>query len=294
MDTETEENASFKFYIAGPLKFESTRIYLDKIEEIVKRYGFDTWSPYKNAGILSREDLKNPQKVKEVLEKDILAFEECDGAIFLLDGEHTGTIFELGYAYSIAKNKRKDFPLIGVYTTVRGKESLDSMIRFCLEEKGLVVTSLSELEKFLDNFRKTIITKYEIKEYTKEEQNSLRSTLKIIKNEFKVKNYQVELFTDELSAICPFTELPDYYKLYIIYTPDENLVELRSLKLYLVQFKNLKLTHEALCNKIFEDLFDLLKPRYIRIELEANVRGGIKAIVRRDYPGDEDYVKQSK
>ncbi len=149
-----KQSTFFKFYIAGPLKFESTRTYLDKIEEIVARNGFATWSPYKDAGILSSEDLKRPEKVKAVLEKDIAAFHECDGAIFLLDGYHVGTMFELGYAYYLARNIRKDFILIGIYTTVRGKESLDSMIKFCFQDVGLVVTSLSEVEEYLVKMRK--------------------------------------------------------------------------------------------------------------------------------------------
>jgi len=149
------ENKILKFYIAGPLKFESARIYLDQIENILRKNGFDIWSPYKDAGILSNEDLKDVNKVKKVLERDIIAFHECDGAIFFLDGYHTGTIFELGYAYYFARNVKKDFILIGIYTTVRGKHSLDSMIKFCFEDKGVIVTSLSELEKVIVNIRNT-------------------------------------------------------------------------------------------------------------------------------------------
>jgi len=150
-----EQKSFFKFYIAGPLKFESTRMYLDKIEETLTRSGFSTWSPYKDAGILSNEDLKSPEKIKATLEKDIIAFRDCDGAIFLLDGYHIGTIFELGYAYCLAKNTKKDFILVGIYTTVRGKETLDSMIKFCFEDTGSIVTSLSELEELLIQIHKS-------------------------------------------------------------------------------------------------------------------------------------------
>jgi nucleoside 2-deoxyribosyltransferase len=143
---------NFKFYLAGALKFESVRTYLEKIENILNKKGIAIWSPYKDAGILTNKDLKNPQKVKEVLEKDIVAFHECDGAIFLLDGYHVGTIFELGYAYYLAKNVKKDFILIGIYTTVRGKNSLDSMIKFCFEDKGIIITSLAELEEIITKF----------------------------------------------------------------------------------------------------------------------------------------------
>jgi len=270
----TKVKKKFRFYIAGPLKFESSRMFLDKIEEIVRKYGFDTWSPYKDAGLLSDKDLRDPQRVKEVLEKDIQAFDECDGAIFFLDGEHSGTIFELGYAYYIAR-KKSDFPLIGVYTTIRGVEALDSMIRFCFE-KGRIVTSLSELEKVVADFKKNIYKNRD------ERQGKISANLEVIENEFRGKNYQIELFTEELTAICPFTGLPDYYKLHVIYIPDENLIELKSLKSYLIQFKDVKVTHESLANKIFEDLFNLLRPKYLKIELEANVRGGIKTIVKRE------------
>ena len=281
------EKRKFKFFIAGPLKFESTRFYLDRIEEIARKNGFQTWSPYRDAGILSEEDLKNPQKIKEVLEKDIIAFDECNGAIFLLDGEHIGTIFELGYAYYIARNKRKDFLLIGVFSNIRGKEALDSMVKFCFEEKGVIVSSLSELENFLIKFKKTIDDcEAEIKEVN-ERREKFNFPLKVIENEFKGRDYQVELYTDELTAICPFTGLPDYYKLRLIYVPNEKLIELKSFKLYLVQFKDLKITHEAIGNRIFEDLLDLLKPKSLKIELEANVRGGIKTIIKREYKKED-------
>jgi 7-cyano-7-deazaguanine reductase len=220
------------------------------------------------------------------LEKDIIALDKCDGAIFLLDGEHTGTILELGYAYYIAKNKSEGYPLIGVYTSIRGKESLDSMVKFCLEEKGVVVTSLSELEKYLEDLKKNIDPEGIIK--VNDGSKNFRSILKTVENEFKGREYQVELSTDELSAICPFTDLPDYYKLRIFYVPDKHLVELKSLKLYLVRFKDSKFTHEALCNRIFEDLVDLLKPKYMRIELEANIRGGIKTVVKKEYKEKEE------
>ena len=138
-----------KFYIAGALKYESTRKYLDEIERTTKECGFETWSPYKDAGILSNEDLKDPQKVKEVLEKDVIAVHECDGAIFLIDGYYTGTIFELGYVYYYTRNVNKDFILIGLYTTVRGKATMDSMIKFCFEDRGVVLSSLDELKEYL-------------------------------------------------------------------------------------------------------------------------------------------------
>jgi 7-cyano-7-deazaguanine reductase len=68
----------------------------------------------------------------------------------------------------------------------------------------------------------------------------------------------------------------------LIYVPAQELVELKSLKLYLLKFRDMRLTHEALLNTIFEDLINLPKPKYIRIELHANIRGGIMAITYRE------------
>ena len=117
-----KQRSTFKFYVAGALKFGSIRIYLDKIENILYKNGFATWSPYKDADVLSNEDLKDATKVKETSEKDIVAFHECDGAIFLLDGYHIGTAFELGYAYYLARNIKKTLSLLVFILPLEGKK----------------------------------------------------------------------------------------------------------------------------------------------------------------------------
>jgi len=110
----------------------------------------------------------------------------------------------------------------------------------------------------------------------------LQSILKTFPNEYKNKNYTISMSTKELMALCPFTGNPDFYKINLVYIPIKNLVELKSLKLYFFQFHKLKITHETLLNVIFNDLAILLKPKYIKIELIANVRGGIRTIVTRE------------
>ncbi|RKY57689.1 MAG: preQ(1) synthase [Candidatus Latescibacterota bacterium] len=116
-----------------------------------------------------------------------------------------------------------------------------------------------------------------------EKLRELRSILKTIPNEFEGREYTVELFTEELTSRCPFRGLPDFYRLRLIYVPDRDLVELKSLKFYLQGFRDVGITHESLLNVIFEDLLDLLKPRYLRAELYVNVRGGIRTTVRREH-----------
>lgn len=119
-----------------------------------------------------------------------------------------------------------------------------------------------------------------------EKLKELRSVLRTIPNEFEGRDYTVEIFTEELTSLCPFRGLPDFYGLRIVYVPDASLVELKSLKFYLQGFRDVGITHESLLNVIFEDLLELLKPKYLKAELYVNIRGGIRTTVRREY-GDQ-------
>ena len=110
----------------------------------------------------------------------------------------------------------------------------------------------------------------------------LGSTLETLPNKFPEADYPVEFKTNELTALCPFTGHPDFYKLKIKYKSDKSIVELKSVKLYIEKFRNLKTTHETLLNIIFEDFKSLLSPRYLFVELRVNVRGGIKTTLSRE------------
>ena len=110
----------------------------------------------------------------------------------------------------------------------------------------------------------------------------LGSTLEKLPNKFPEADYPIEFKTNELTALCPFTEHPDFYKLKVKYKPDKSIVELKSVKLYIEKFRNLKTTHETLLNIIFEDFKSLLSPRYLFVELKVNVRGGIKTTLSRE------------
>ncbi len=103
-----------------------------------------------------------------------------------------------------------------------------------------------------------------------------------IDNEYPGRNYKVEIFTEELTALCPFSGNPDYYKIRIVYIPDKKVVELKSLKYYFVGFRNERTTHEALLNRIFEDIQEAISPKYLKIELFVNIRGGIEVTVSRE------------
>ena len=82
--------------------------------------------------------------------------------------------------------------------------------------------------------------------------------------------------TNEFTSVCPWTGLPDLGKLVIRYTPDLLLVELKSLKYYLMSYRNVGILQEHAVNRILHDLVDLLKPVSLTVEGDFNERGGLK------------------
>lgn len=91
--------------------------------------------------------------------------------------------------------------------------------------------------------------------------------------------------TDEFTAVCPWTGLPDFAKLTISYVPTVSLVELKSLKYYLTSYRNVGILQEHAVNRILNDLVGLLKPETMTIEAEYRERGGIKTKASARYKG---------
>jgi len=83
--------------------------------------------------------------------------------------------------------------------------------------------------------------------------------------------------TEEFTAVCPWTGLPDFGRLVIRYVPQDSLVELKSLKYYLTSFRNVGILQEHAVNRILDDLVALLKPVSMTVEAEYRERGGIKS-----------------
>jgi len=88
--------------------------------------------------------------------------------------------------------------------------------------------------------------------------------------------------TNELTSLCPMTGLPDFYTLRITYTPARHVPELKSLKIYLLSFRNIPILHEHLACRIFDDFHRAVAPRTLKIELDAHVRGGIHASIVKE------------
>ena len=98
------------------------------------------------------------------------------------------------------------------------------------------------------------------------------------------RDYDVEFSTDEFTCVCPMTAQPDFATIEINFVPDQQLVELKSLKLYLWSFRDRGIFHEDVTNVILNDLVEAIRPRRMNVVGEFNIRGGIGTLVRASYP----------
>ena len=89
------------------------------------------------------------------------------------------------------------------------------------------------------------------------------------------RDYLIRMQIPEFTCLCPRTGQPDFATLFLDYVPDRKCVELKSLKLYIWSFRNEGAFHEAVTNRICDDLVKLLLPRYLRLAARFYVRGGI-------------------
>ena len=89
------------------------------------------------------------------------------------------------------------------------------------------------------------------------------------------RDYLIRMQIPEFTCLCPRTGQPDFATLFLDYVPDRKCVELKSLKLYIWSFRNEGVFHEAVANRICDDLVTLLSPRYLRLAARFFVRGGI-------------------
>ena len=96
----------------------------------------------------------------------------------------------------------------------------------------------------------------------------------------------VRIETDEFTAVCPWTGLPDYGTLSITYEPHELCIELKSLKYYLLSYRDVGIVQESAANRILDDLVGACRPRSMEVVLDYKVRGGLHTIVTARYPGE--------
>jgi 7-cyano-7-deazaguanine reductase len=112
------------------------------------------------------------------------------------------------------------------------------------------------------------------------EKEILEAKLEPWPNPHPERNYTIDITFPEFSCLCPRSGYPDYATIKITYIPDQYIVELKSLKLYLNKYRNQYISHEEATNKIYEDLYNLLKPRKLEVIGDWNPRGNVKTIIK--------------
>ena len=114
-----------------------------------------------------------------------------------------------------------------------------------------------------------------------------RKILESFPNPRPQRDYEVKFVFPEFTSMCPVTGQPDFATITITYVPDQLCVEMKSLKLYFLSFRNKGIFYEAVTNQIVDDLVDVLKPRRMTVVGDFAVRGGTAGVVTVNYEKQE-------
>lgn len=107
--------------------------------------------------------------------------------------------------------------------------------------------------------------------------------LEVFPNPHPERDYLIRIRIPEFTCLCPKTGQPDFATLLLEYVPERSCVELKSLKLYIWSYRNQGAFHEAVTNRILDDLARRMEPRFARLTAEFNVRGGIYTSVTAEH-----------
>jgi len=98
------------------------------------------------------------------------------------------------------------------------------------------------------------------------------------------KDYEISIEIPEYTSVCPKTGLPDFGKITIKYVPDKLCVELKSLKYYIIGYRDLGIFYENIVNKILNDIVSACRPKRASVTGQFNARGGMTATIEARYP----------
>ncbi len=115
--------------------------------------------------------------------------------------------------------------------------------------------------------------------------------IECFENQFK--NYEITISIPEFTSVCPKSGLPDFGTITIRYIPDKWCVELKSLKTYILAYRNLGIFYENAVNRILRDLVNASRPVRAVVTGDFNVRGGMKSTIEASYPS-KFYMKRGK
>lgn len=110
------------------------------------------------------------------------------------------------------------------------------------------------------------------------------SVLDTFPYEYAGKDVAIDIETDEFTAVCPWSGLPDFGKVTVRYLPRAKVLELRSLKYYLLSYRNVGIYQEHAVNRILADLVRVVEPQWMEIALDYHVRGGIHTVCKVRWP----------
>lgn len=103
-----------------------------------------------------------------------------------------------------------------------------------------------------------------------------KSILEVVDYEYKGKQAEVLISTEEFTSVCPWSGLPDFGEIIIEYIPQNTLIELKSLKFYLLSYRNVGILQEHAVNQILKDLVQVCNPLKMKVKGVFNLRGGLK------------------
>ena len=121
---------------------------------------------------------------------------------------------------------------------------------------------------------------------TAERQSKPGKSLETFPNPQPERQYTIRMRIPEFTCLCPKTGQPDFAVLHLEYVPDQTCVELKALKLYIWSFRDEGAFHEAVTNRILDDLVAATAPRFMRLTAEFGVRGGIWTTVVAEHRAD--------
>ena len=108
--------------------------------------------------------------------------------------------------------------------------------------------------------------------------------LETAENKFSDRNYNVNISFPEFTCLCPRTGLPDFATIIIDYSPEKLLIELKSLKLYFLNYRNQGVFHEHIANMILDDFKNACTPKKVSVRAVFGTRGGIDTTVVSSWP----------
>jgi len=109
------------------------------------------------------------------------------------------------------------------------------------------------------------------------------STIETFPNPRPERDYEIAIRCPEFTSLCPKTGLPDFGEIRITYVPEARCIELKSLKYYMIEFRNRGIFYEHVTNQILDDLVAAIHPRRMTVTGDFSVRGGIKTSVTAEY-----------